>query len=80
MSTPNYKALTVHHLKQFSELTGEEYNFGELLYSILRKVQKPKGVTTAWLREVSDEDFYTALENAIKEEKYEQSTENQQWT
>lgn len=60
-------------LKKIQELSNQfpEYSFGDLLYTILREkyvgeVQDRK--SSGWIREVSDQKFYTAVENAIKKE------------
>lgn len=72
MTKPNYKALSFFRLREFAELTGDDYSFGDLLYSVFRKTQKPINSNTGWLRDVTDEDFYIAIEKAYKEEQTEQ--------
>jgi len=72
----NYKSLSAFKLKEFLELTKEEFTIGEALYSIFRNAPKPKDICNSWLRYLTDEDFYKAVETAVKTEQYEQSEEN----
>lgn len=46
----------------------DDYSFCEVLYSVLRKV-KPDGTSVGWVRDVKDEDFYSAIDLVIEEEK-----------
>lgn len=68
MNSPSYKSLSLFKLKEFTDIT-EEYTFGEILYSILRKVNKPTEVSNHWMTQVTDEEYYQAIEKAVKEEK-----------
>ena len=61
-------------LQKFKEMVNEssEMSFGEVLYTVLRKSalkSKPEDARTAWLLDIKDEDFYTALEKTIELEK-----------
>ena len=71
MGKLNYKGLSLKKFQDFTELTAD-YNLGEVLYSILRKVEKPVNVSTHWLTSITDEQFYQAIERAEKEELIEQ--------
>lgn len=66
----NYKPLIKLKLDELSK-EASDLTFGQLLYSFLRKPmleQKPDDTKIGWLNNIEDRDFYTALENAIKEE------------
>lgn len=69
MSNPNYKALSLFRLKELAEITTDEFTVGDVLYSIFRKVSKPTDASTVWMRDISDKDFYEAIEKALNEEK-----------
>lgn len=60
--------LIIEQLGVFSK-TVPGFSFGELLYSILRhknlKCRTGKE-SIAWLKDIEDNDFYTAVERAIK--------------
>lgn len=77
MNKPNYKSLALHKFRELAELTKEEYDegktysFGDLIYSVLRKCPKPEGVSAHWITKITDEQFYIATENAVKEEQTE---------
>ena len=66
----NYKNLNILKLEELNEVLPKGYSFGALLYSFLRKPilwEKPRNGCIAWLLDVKDEDFYSALERAIEE-------------
>jgi|TARA_B110000908_G_C10233467_1_gene441890 hypothetical protein len=49
-----------------------DLSFGEILYSILLKnnlKSKPDDSQIGWLRDIPDADFYTSVQNFIKNEK-----------
>lgn len=67
----NYIPLIKDKLDELSK-SAPDLSFGELLYSILRKpilVQKPTSANIAWLLDIENKDFYTALEKAMEVEK-----------
>lgn len=66
--TPNYKIISKLQLSNFLELT-KEFTFGEALYSVMRKIEKPTGTCMGWVKDISDEQWYQAIEKATKEEK-----------
>ena len=76
MSQHNYKSLSVFKLKEYLELTKEDYSIGEAINSVLRHLNKPENTCNTWIRETTDEQFYKAVETAVKEEQYEKSEDN----
>ena len=61
----NYKAIGLNTLVEYVENT--EYTLGEVLYSILREpISGVKKISE--LKEMSDEDVYTMIENARNSE------------
>ena len=73
----NYKNLNILKFKELNEVSPKDYSFGALLYSFLRKPvlwEKPEEGCLSWILDISDEDFYSALERAIEEIK----TENEE--
>jgi len=72
MSKPNYKEIAALKLREFLDISSE-YSFGEVLYSVLRKIEKPKNCNVGFIKDLDDEIFYAAIEKAIKEEKQEQA-------
>lgn len=68
MSAPNYKFIAKLEFSKFLDST-QEYTFAEALYSVFRKIEKPNGVCAGWIKDITDEDFYKAIEKATKEEK-----------
>lgn len=63
--------LIIDEFRKLSQ-ANPEYSFGELVYTILRKPNmrdKPASADIKWIREVSDNSFYTACERAIESEK-----------
>lgn len=45
-----------------------DYSFAEIMYSVLRKL-KPSGVKVGWLRDVTDERIFSAIDDVIEEER-----------
>jgi hypothetical protein len=73
----NYRNLNILKFKELNEVSPKDYSFGALLYSFLRKPvlwEKPEEGCLSWILDISDEDFYSALERAIEEIK----TENEE--
>jgi len=68
MSNPNYKSLFLHRLKELTEETKDDYTLGDVLYSMFRKISKPKESSTGWMMKISDEEYYQAVEKALREE------------
>ena len=64
----NYKPLVYQKLKEFGDLS-PDFSIGELFYSILIKMgKKPDSQSLTWIRELSDDEFYTSLEKNIEDE------------
>lgn len=56
----NYKNTGLSELKSFST-EFEDYSLGQIILAVTNR--KPEGVSLReWLRDVSDEDLYTAIE------------------
>lgn len=45
-----------------------DYSFAEILYSVLRKL-KPSSVKVGWLRDVTDDIIFSAIDDVIEEER-----------
>jgi len=60
-------------LRQLQELARQhtDYSAGDILFTALQKLALQKGVSLSFLREISDEDFYTQIEKTIKKEEVE---------
>lgn len=66
----NFKANCHEELKQFSK-ENPEYNFGDILFSILQRVAPGKGSSVAFLRKITDEEYFTLIEQTREREKNE---------
>jgi hypothetical protein len=65
----NYKPLFIDKVIEYSEVL-PEYSVGEMLFSVITQLNKA-GVPTetkADLLNVTDKQFYSALDSSIKEE------------
>lgn len=62
------KLLIIEQLRELAKIE-DEFSFGELLYTILRPkyLGHSKVSEIKWLLEVTDNDFFTASERAVKE-------------
>lgn len=70
MSTPNYRSLGTHMLKEYIEATKPELSLSEALYEVLRTLpSKTSEVNLRWLRETDDKDIYETIEKVLKLEK-----------
>lgn len=68
-SKVNYKPLIFEKLQEFS-IKCPEYSFGEIVHSIMTQLSK-KGIavgTKGDFLSISDEDLYTGICKALKEE------------
>lgn len=66
----NYIPLIFQKFKELKN-TADDFSFGELLYSILRKPileQSPQDANVNWLKKIEDRDYYTAVEKALEVE------------
>jgi len=67
----NYRNITIAELKEFA-LENPNYSFGDLLFSILQPVALHNNKHSLnWLRDISDEQFFTFVEKAREIEKEE---------
>lgn len=57
----NYKNETLRTLQKFPI----EYSLGDVIFSALQKIAVKNGQSLNFLREVSDEDLYTATEKSL---------------
>lgn len=70
----NYRNITIAELKEFA-LENPNYSLGDLLYSVLQPVALHNGKHSVnWLRDISDEQFFTFVEKAREIEKEEKET------
>jgi hypothetical protein len=66
----NYKANCHQELKEFSKDT-PEYTFGDILFSVLKSVAPGRGSSMAFLRDITDEEYFTLIEKTREKEKKE---------
>lgn len=66
----NFRNETLRDLQEFAR-QHTDYSTGDLLYAFLQKLSIRHGVSVSFLREISDEDFYTQLERTKKTEEVE---------
>lgn len=65
----NIKPLVIDKLKEFSEMPEfKDYSVGELLYSIFTQTGVRVDFKKSTLLNISDGNFYTMIEKAIKKE------------
>jgi hypothetical protein len=57
----NYKANCLEELKQFSR-ENDSYSFGDVLFSLIQKIAVENKTSVSFLREVTDEDYFTLIE------------------
>jgi hypothetical protein len=57
----NYKANCLEELKQFSK-ENDTYSFGDVLFSLIQKLAVENNTSVSFLREVTDEDYFTLIE------------------
>jgi hypothetical protein len=57
----NYKANCLEELKQFSR-ENDSYSFGDVLFSLIQKIAVDNKTSVSFLREVTDEDYFTLIE------------------
>lgn len=70
----NYGTLILSSLKDFQR-TFPEMTFGEIMYSFLRQ-NELSGKTLIDIRKLSDEEIYKSIEESIKYEQEETTTED----
>jgi hypothetical protein len=65
----NYNPLIRDKVKEFKQSL-PEYTFGEMLFSAISIIEKKNDtkIKKSDLLSITDEDFYTALDKAIKKE------------
>jgi hypothetical protein len=65
----NYNPLIRDKVKEFKQSL-PEYTFGEMLFSAISIIEKTNDtkIKKSDLLSITDEDFYTALDKAIKKE------------
>ncbi len=71
------KPMAAKLFSQFIEKT-PELSFGESLFSILRGAnlpELPENVEVSWLKTISDDDLFAAIERAIINDTQEEKTE-----
>ena len=64
----NYKANCHEELKQLSK-ENPEYTFGDVLFSIIQRLAPGKGSSVAFLRNTTDEEYFTLIEKTREKEK-----------
>jgi hypothetical protein len=64
----NYKANCHEELKQLSK-DNPDYTFGDILFSVLKSVAPGKGSSMTFLREITDEEYFTLIEKTREKEK-----------
>lgn len=70
MTDLNYKPLIKEKIAEFFE-QNPNYSFGELMYSVASSLPNKDVKTKADFLNVTDEDFYTGIDKAIKKEENE---------
>lgn len=65
----NYNPLIRDKVKEFKQQL-PKYSFGEMVFSAISIMEKSKGeqIKKSDLLEITDEEFYTAFDKAIKKE------------
>lgn len=68
------KHIVISKVKEFA-VAHPEMSFGQILYAMTRTKNlrgKPEEANTQWLRDISDNDFLTAIERVFIQEEIEQ--------
>lgn len=68
----NYKANCHEELKQLSK-ENTDYSFGDVLFSIIQRIAPGKGSSVEFLRDTTDEDYFTLIEKVRAIEKTSQN-------
>lgn len=71
----NYKPLIEEKIQEFFK-QHPSYTYGDLLYSIWASMKGKRVEKKVDLRDVTDSEFYTALDMAIKREKNDDDEQN----
>jgi len=75
MSDLNFKPLIKEKLEEFIK-AHPDYTVGEIIYSVVAALKSKFIKTRSDFLEMSDEDFYTGIDNALRNEENEENEEN----